>query len=95
MSGQAYLDSIEKKTGLTPRELVERAHTAGLGPATKTGEVVAWFKSEYELGHGHAMAMAQTIKHYESVDIRNKDTTSEPPGSIGRMWLDGAATRPW
>lgn len=95
MSGQSYLDSIEKKTGLTPRELVGRAHTVGFGPESKTGEVVAWFKSEYALGHGHAMAMAQTIKHYASVDIRNKDTTPEPPGSIGRMWLDGAATRPW
>jgi hypothetical protein len=95
MSGQSYLDSIEKKTGVTPRELVRRAHDAGLTATSKTGEVVAWFKAEYALGHGHAMAMAQTIKHLESVDIKNADSTPEPPGSIGRMWLDGAANRPW
>lgn len=95
MSGQSYLDTVEKKTGHTPRELVARAHAAGLTPATRTGDTVAWFKTEYGLGHGHATAMAQVVKHYESVDAKNATTTPEPPGSIGRMWLDGAATRPW
>lgn len=94
MSAQSYLDTVEKKTGVTPRDLVTRAHAAGFTPATRTGEVVAWFKSEYGLGHGHANAMAQVVKHYESVDVKNADTTPPPPGSIGRMWLDGAATRP-
>ncbi len=30
MSFQAYLDTIEDKTGLTPRQLVEIAHEKGL-----------------------------------------------------------------
>ena len=94
MSAQSYLDSVEKKTGLTPRALVERAHAAGLSAASKAGEIGAWFKTEYGLGHGHAMAMAQVVRNYESVDLKNAATTPEPPGSFGRVWLDGAATRP-
>lgn len=30
MSFQAYLDAIEKKTGLTPRQLVDQARERGL-----------------------------------------------------------------
>ena len=72
------------------------ADERGLGAAgTKTGEVVAWLKTEYALGHGHAMAIAQVIKHRETVDIKNAETTPEPPVSIGRLWLDGKDTRPW
>ena len=43
MSFQAYLDTIEKKTGLTPRELLEIAKARGFdGPAVKANDVVAW-----------------------------------------------------
>ena len=35
MSFQAYLDNIEEKTGLTPRQLVEQATAKGFGPETK------------------------------------------------------------
>lgn len=52
-------------------------------------------KTEYALGHGHAMAIAQVIKHRETIDIKNAETTPEPPVSIGRLWLDGKDTRPW
>ena len=37
MSFQAYLDTIEKKTGLTPRELVDKASEKGFGPGTGCG----------------------------------------------------------
>ncbi|MFC9558317.1 DUF4287 domain-containing protein [Agromyces sp. NPDC056965] len=94
--GQSYLDNVETSTGLTPRRFIELADERGLGAVgTKTGEVVAWLKNDYGLGHGHAMAIAQVIKHRETVDIRNAEWTPEPPVSIGRLWLDGKSTRPW
>jgi hypothetical protein len=52
MSFQAYLDSVEKQTGLTPRQLVELAAARGFGPGSKTGPVVEWLKTEHGLGHG-------------------------------------------
>lgn len=58
MSFQAYLDTIKAKTGETPEELKEIAEKAGVyKPDMKAGELVAWLKSEYDLGHGHSMAV--------------------------------------
>ncbi|MGX1857614.1 DUF4287 domain-containing protein [Dietzia sp. NPDC055340] len=45
MSFQAYLDTIEKRTGLTPRELVAKASENGFGPGTKAGPILAWLKT--------------------------------------------------
>jgi hypothetical protein len=95
MSGQSYLDTIERRTGLTPRQLIAQAHAAGLTADTRAGEIGTWFKTQHSLGHGHAMTMAQVLRHLESIDVKNADTTPEPPGSIGRLWLDGIAGRPW
>ena len=94
-SAQSYLTTIETKTGRTPRQLLEDIDAAGLGGSgTKAGDIVAWLKSEYGLGHGHAMTMAQVARHRESIDIKNADTTPPPPGSIGRLWLDGKDSAP-
>ena len=40
MSFQAYLDNIEKKTSLTPRQFVELATEQGFGPGTKATPIV-------------------------------------------------------
>jgi hypothetical protein len=32
MSLQAYLDNVEEKTGLTPRQIVDQAHAKGFDP---------------------------------------------------------------
>lgn len=94
-AAQSYLTTIEKKTGLTPRQLLAKIDQAGLGGSeTKAGAIVTWLKAEYALGHGHAMTMAQVSRNRESIDVKNADTTPEPPGSIGRLWLDGADTIP-
>lgn len=63
MSYQAYLDAIEKKTGLTPRQLLEQATARGFGADTKAGEIVAWLKEDHGLGHGHAMALANVVRN--------------------------------
>ena len=63
MSFQAYLDTIQAKTGRDPDALKAEADAAGLSAGgrlkdgVKAGQVVAWAKSELGLGHGHAMAI--------------------------------------
>lgn len=94
MSAQSYLTTVEKQTGKTPRELIALAHDAGLTGESKAGEIGTWFKTEHGLGHGHAMTMAQVIRNLDSIDLANPEPTGPPPGSIGRLWLDGEATRP-
>lgn len=94
MSFQAYLDSVEKQTGLTPRQLVEQAAARGLGPESKAGEVVAWLKAEHGLGHGHASAMAQVIRKGDRISTKHVGTTGSHRDAGDRLWLDGAATRP-
>jgi hypothetical protein len=63
MSFQAYIDNIEKKTGKTPEDFKEIATTRGLlAEGTKVGQVLAWLKEDFDLGHGHAMAIYATLK---------------------------------
>jgi len=68
MSFQGYLNSIEAKTGKTPAEFrqwgAERRFSdpAGLAPGVKAGAIIAALKDEFELGHGHAMAIVALLK---------------------------------
>lgn len=58
MSFKAYLDSIKAKTGKTPADFKALAEEKGLlGPGMKAGEIVKWLKEDFDLGHGHAMAI--------------------------------------
>ena len=58
MSFQAYIDNVKTKTGKTPEDFAKLAAEKGL---SKHGETVAWLKSEFALGHGHATAIAGVI----------------------------------
>lgn len=68
MSFQAYLDTIEQKTGKGPDEFRQLAEKKGftaegtLAKGVKAGEIVQWLKDDFELGHGHAMALAALFK---------------------------------
>jgi len=63
MSFQAYLDNIKAKTGKTPQEFKVLAEKKGfLKPGVKAGEIVAWLTEDFDLGHGHAMAIVNTLK---------------------------------
>ena len=68
MSFQAYLTNIRSKTGKTAEDFRKLAAQKGfisngkLKPDVKAGEVVAWLKKDYELGHGHAMAIYALLK---------------------------------
>lgn len=63
MSFQAYLDNIKTKTGKTPADFKKLAAQNGLLDAgTKAGDIVAWLKKDFDLGHGHAMAIYAVLK---------------------------------
>ena len=68
MSFQSYIDNIQKKTGKTHDDFKELAEKKGflkegkLVASVKATEITNWLKEEYELGHGHAMAIFATFK---------------------------------
>lgn len=63
MSFQAYIDNIEKKTGKKPDDFKQLATEKGLlKPGVKAGAIVAWLKDDFDLGHGHAMAIYKVFK---------------------------------
>ena len=95
MSFQAYLDTIEDKTGKTPRTLVAEAAERGLaGPTVKAGAVAEWLKEEYGLGRGHAMALYHVIKNGATISAKHVGTTGVHRDDSDTLWLDGKATRP-
>ena len=59
MSFQAYLDNIQAKTGQRPADIASAVREQGFA---KPGEMVAWLKREYGLGHGHAMAIVSLAR---------------------------------
>ena len=68
MSFQAYLDNIQTRTGKTPADFRKLAASKGyatakgLEPGIKAGQIVAWLKQDFDLGHGHAMAIVALLK---------------------------------
>lgn len=63
MSFQAYIDNIKAKTGKTPEDFEQLAKKKGLlAPDVKAGQIIAWLKEDFGLGHGHAMAIYATFK---------------------------------
>jgi hypothetical protein len=63
MTFQAYLDNIQAKTGKTPEQLKALAMKAGIfSPQMKASALVAWLKQEFDLGHGHSMAIWKLFK---------------------------------
>lgn len=68
MSFQAYLDNIQAKTGKSPTDFKKLAEKKGflikgkLTAGVKAGEIVQWLKEDFELGHGHAMALFALFK---------------------------------
>lgn len=95
MSFQAYLDAIEDKTGLTPRQLLEVAKERGYdSPTVKAGEILDWLKSEYDLGRGHGMAMVHVIKKGPQIDGKHVGATGSHRDESDALWLDGKASKP-
>jgi hypothetical protein len=75
MSFQAYLDNIQKKTGKSPDDFKKMAGQKGLlKPGVKAGEIVTWLKQDFDLGHGHAMAIYALFK-----GIREPEPAAKKP----------------
>ncbi|HEY0947591.1 MAG TPA: DUF4287 domain-containing protein [Opitutaceae bacterium] len=72
MSFQAYLTNIQQKTGKTPEDFRALAAEKGftrdgtLAPGVKAGAIVTWLKEDFQLGHGHAMAIVALLKGTKS-----------------------------
>jgi hypothetical protein len=95
MSFQAYLDSIEDKTGLTPRELIAQAHERGFDdPATKAGVIIDWLKADHDLGRGHAMALVHVIKKGPTIGSKHVGSIGTHRDESDTLWLDGKASKP-
>jgi hypothetical protein len=95
MSFQAYLDAVEKKTGLTPRRLVEIAREKGLdAEGVRSGEILAWLKDDYGLGRGHGMAMVHVITKGPTISTKHVGTGGCHSDETDTLWLDGVATKP-
>jgi hypothetical protein len=68
MSFQAYLTNIQAKTGKSAADFRALAEEKGftqngkLAGGVKVGAVVKWLKEDFQLGHGHAMAIVALLK---------------------------------
>ena len=73
MSFQGYLSTIKTKTGKTPADFRAMAEEKGFTQngelKAKAGDIVAWLKADFDLGHGHAMAIYALLK-----GIKNEDS---------------------
>ena len=94
MSFQAYLDNIEQKTGKTPNEFIALARGKGFDdPSVKSSEIVAWLKQDFELGHGHAMALVHVIKHGSKIGDKHVGTNGSHADESNELRLDGIKNR--
>jgi hypothetical protein len=89
MSFQAYLDNIEDKTGKTPNDFIAMATAKGFSKDTKTGEIVAWLKEDFDLGHGHAMALVHVIKHGAKISTKHVGADGVHRDESDMLRLDG------
>lgn len=68
MSFLAYIENIKTKTGKGPDEFRKLAEDKGflqngqIKNGIKAGEIVDWLKNDFNLGHGHAMAIYALFK---------------------------------
>ena len=94
MSFQAYLDAAEVKTGKTPQQLIDLAHARGFTDETKSGEILAWLKEDFDLGRGHGMALVHVIKNGPGISAKHVGTTGTHRDESDVLRLDGRTARP-
>jgi hypothetical protein len=74
MSFQGYINNIRAKTGKGPDDFRKLAAEKGftengqIKAGVKAGQIVQWLKDEFELGHGHAMAIVALLKGAKDED---------------------------
>lgn len=76
MSFQAYLDNIQTKTGKSAEDFKKLAAKKGytengqLRVGVKAGEIIQWLKEDFDLGHGHSMAIVAVLKGSKGRDAK-------------------------
>jgi hypothetical protein len=90
MSFQAYLDNVEEKTGKTPNDFIAEARDKNL---TAHGEIIAWLKNDYGLGHGHANAVAYVIKNGAKIGDKHVESGGVHSDKSNMLRLDGKKSK--
>jgi len=97
MSFQAYLDNIKAKTGKTPDDFKALAEKKGLlKPGVKAGEILAWLKEDFGLGHGHAMAIYGVLTEVKSLKANSQEAIDKHFSGNKSKWhklFDGLLTK--
>ncbi len=68
MSFQGYLNTIQSKTGLGPNDFRKLANEKGYATEgklikdVKASDIIKWLKEDYDLGHGHSMAIVAMLQ---------------------------------
>lgn len=71
MSFQGYLNTIKTKTGLGPDDFRKLANEKGyategkLNKDVKASDIIKWLKEDYDLGHGHSMAIVALLQGHK------------------------------
>jgi hypothetical protein len=72
MSFQGYLKTIKEKTGKGPADFRSIAEEKGFTQngelKVKAGDIVKWLKDDFDLGHGHSMAIYALLKGAKNED---------------------------
>jgi len=72
MSFQAYIDNIIKITNHTPAQIRAKAIEQGiLSENMKATVLTDWLKSEFNLGHGHAMSLWKYFVDHDWVQTKH------------------------
>jgi hypothetical protein len=69
MTFQAYLDNIQKQTGVSAEDMVKRAVKQGLTkPGAKSRPAIDWLRAEYKLSNAYAMAVIRLMRDKKLLD---------------------------
>lgn len=94
MTFQAYLDNIEEKTGLTPRQFLALAAEKGFGHGSKSAPILEWLAADFGLGRGHGMALVHVITKGAQISEKHVGTGTAHSDSSNTLWLEGRASNP-
>lgn len=76
---ETQLSNIEKKTGQTRAELMAAIKALG---AKKHGEIVAWLKSTYGMGHGDANTITHFTNRGGTFEVAENAAVTAAGGSV-------------
>ncbi len=94
MSFQAYLDNIETKTGLTPRQFIDLAREKGFDETTKAAPILEWLKADYDLSRGYGMALVHVITKGPKISDKHVGKPGAHGDASDTLWLDGRDSNP-